>query len=128
GAFLRCGEHNIALPLALSDICSVMLQMTMRGRRLRFLPVALALAGSLAFAQAELPWNRSEGAEARSWQALAPSVVVACLPGSCEASVSPEVVSVGLGSIGMLIGLLLAGMVFGRNIAGFLDSLDSIES
>ncbi|CAJ1410498.1 unnamed protein product, partial [Effrenium voratum] len=116
GAFLRCGEHNIALPLALSDICSVMLQMTMRGRRLRFLPVA------------ELPWNRSEGAEARSWQALAPSVVVACLPGSCEASVSPEVVSVGLGSIGMLIGLLLAGMVFGRNIAGFLDSLDSIES
>ncbi|CAJ1410500.1 unnamed protein product, partial [Effrenium voratum] len=123
GAFLRCGEHNIALPLALSDICSVMLQMTMRGRRLRFLPVALALAGSLAFAQAELPWNRSEGAEARSWQALAPSVVVACLPGSCEASVSPEVVS-----IGMLIGLLLAGMVFGRNIAGFLDSLDSIES
>ncbi|CAJ1448088.1 unnamed protein product, partial [Effrenium voratum] len=99
GAFLRCGEHNIALPLALSDICSVMLQMTMRGRRLRFLPVALALAGSLAFAQAELPWNRSEGAEARSWQALAPSVVVACLPGSCEASVSPEVVSVGLGSV-----------------------------
>eukprot|EP00913_Durusdinium_trenchii_P029289 g27456.t1 len=52
---------------------------------------------------------------------------VALMPARCEAVVAPEVISISLGSIVLFIVLLLFGMVFGRNIAGFLDSLDNIE-
>ncbi|CAJ1429322.1 unnamed protein product, partial [Effrenium voratum] len=60
-----CFSQNIASPLALADICSVMLQKTMRGRHLRFLPAVVALAGSLAFVQAELPFRSEDCRPAR---------------------------------------------------------------
>jgi len=78
-------------------------------------------------------WDADPSTEGQLWPPTSPlrplcvASAMAAMPMRCEAIVPAEVMTTSLGSIFVFIGLLLASMVFGRNIAGFLDSLDNIE-
>eukprot|EP00435_Cladocopium_sp_Y103_P031809 s2482_g8.t1 len=83
------------------------------------------LVGTQCFLEGHL-WFRNSPARC-TWKMSAAGTAVLTWPAGCEAMVSSDIVTVSLGSVVVFIGLLLSAMAFGRNIAGFLDSLDNIE-